>query len=142
MTIEIRHYPVVDTLIDVFAQWLQHHREVSRDRSCAMDEYARIAHDLGLSKGELSELTNLGSHAADELPKMMAALKLDAKAIARAQPRVMRDMSRVCAHCQDKRRCNDAIMEGTAPDTHADFCANAPTFDALAAQEHGPSMPG
>src|SRR5215471_388738 len=85
------NYPVVESLLDLFARWLQRRREIAELCTCdalrhEIAEYARIATDLGVSPGELDQLVRSAPHAADELPKMMAALGLDTKAITRAQP--------------------------------------------------------
>jgi hypothetical protein len=98
------NYPVVESVIDLFARWLQHRREIVECYTCDATEYARIATDLGVSPSELDQLVRRGPHAADELPKMMAVLGLDAKAIARAQPLVIRDLERVCALCEQKKQ--------------------------------------
>jgi hypothetical protein len=129
---EMRTRPAVDTVIDIFANWLRHRREIAELCDCGKAEHANIARDLGVSVDQLDDLVRRGSHAAEELPKMMAALNLDAEAIARAQPLVMRDLQQVCSRCQDKRRCNLDLAVGMAAQDHADYCANTPTLDTLA----------
>ena len=129
---EMRTYPVVDSLIDIFAQWLHHRREVADACSCDGDEFSRIAQDLGVSTTDLDALIQRGPHAANELPKMIAALNLDANALRRAQPLVMRDMERVCGLCNNKRQCNSELAAGTAAQNNADFCSNSPTLGFLA----------
>src|SRR5271166_2020082 len=114
MTLELKHYPVVESVLDLFARWLQHRRQIAESCTCDATEYARIASDLGVSPGELDELVRRGPSAAEELPKMMAALGLDAQAIARVQPMVVRDLERVCALCEQKKRCDSDLAAGTA----------------------------
>ena len=127
------NYPVVEPLIDLFARWLQHRREIADRCACDATEYARIATDLGVSPSELDQLVRRGPHAADELPKMMAALGLDAKAIARAQPSVIRDLERVCALCEQKKQCDWDLAAGNAAQRYKEYCMNAPTFASLGA---------
>src|SRR5262245_20542972 len=55
MTPELKHYPVVETVIDLFANWLKHRREIAACK-CEAGDYALIARDLGVSPGELDEL--------------------------------------------------------------------------------------
>ena len=55
-----------------------------------------------------------GPHAADELPKMLTALRIDQDDLARAEPLVLRDMERVCALCSQKRRCDRDLAAGTS----------------------------
>jgi hypothetical protein len=131
---EMKAYPAVNSVIDIFANWLRHRREIAELCDCGKAEHANIARDLGVSVDQLDDLVRRGSHAAEELPKMMAALNLDAEAIARAQPLVMRDLQQVCSRCQSKWRCNLDLAAGTAAREHADYCSNTPTLDALAKQ--------
>jgi len=130
---KLKHYPVVESVIDLFAKWLQHRREIAACR-CEAGEYARIASDLGVSPGELDELVRRGRHAADQLQGMMAALKLDTGKIARVEPLVLRDMKRVCAMCERKRRCDHELAAGTAAQHYDDYCANATTLASLVAE--------
>ena len=125
------NYPVVESLLDLFARWLRHRREIAELCLCDASEYGLIARDLGVSPGELSELVRRGPHAADELPKMMAALGLDAQAIARVQPMVIRDLERACAKCQQKKQCDRDLAAGTAAQHYEEYCVNAPTLAAL-----------
>ena len=83
------HYPVVEAMIDRFARWLKHRREIAESCNCNSEEYARIAHDLNLSTAELNTLVRRGDDASDELPKMMQALRIDPEAIRRVEPMVM-----------------------------------------------------
>ena len=86
MTPETRQYPVVEAVIDRFARWLKHRREIAESCNCNSEEYSRIAHDLNLSTAELNTLVRRGAHATDELPKMMQALRIDPEAIRRVEP--------------------------------------------------------
>ena len=131
-TPEPRRYPVVESVIDMFARWLKHRREIVESCGCDSEEYARIARDLNVSPGELDELVRRGAHAADELPKMMAALHIDRQAVARVKPLVMRDLERVCSLCEQKRRCDRELAGKTAAGHYGDFCPNASTLTALA----------
>ena len=131
LTEDTRSYPRVEALIDMIFDWLQHRREIAETCNCDSQEMGRIAHELGVSPAEIDDLVRRGTHAADELPKMLAALQLDPAAIARTQGLVMQDMERVCAHCSHKQRCNEDLAEGTAPDNFDDYCGNALTIKSL-----------
>jgi hypothetical protein len=131
MTTEARQYPVVESVIDLFARWLKHRREIAETCNCGSEEYARIAHDLNLSPVELSTLVRRGADARDELPKMMRALHIDPETVRRVEPMVMRDLERVCALCEHKRQCDRELAAGIAADDYTEFCPNAPTLDAL-----------
>jgi len=128
---EFKNYPVVESVIDLFTRWLERRREIAELCTCDAISREKIAIDLGVSPGELDQLIRRGPHAADELPKMMAAIGLDAKAIARAQPLVMRDLERVCALCEQKKQCDRDLAAGTAAQHYKEYCVNAETLAAL-----------
>ena len=128
---EFKNCPVVESVIDLFARWLERRREIAELCTCDAISREKIATDLGVSLGELDQLVRRGPHAADELPKMMAAVGLDAKAIARAQPLVMRDLERVCALCEQKKQCGRDLAAGTAAQHYKEYCVNAETLAAL-----------
>jgi hypothetical protein len=100
-------------------------------RECAPREVAVIARDLGLSANELISLTQRGPDAARLLKGMLAALGLDAKTLADREPIVMRDLQRVCAACDLKRRCEHDLAEHRT-EICPDYCPNAYTLNALA----------
>ena len=125
-----RHYPVVEAVIDAFANWLNHRREIA-DSCCENDEFRHIAHDLGVTPGDLHALVEAGPHSVDELPKMMAALNLSAEDIRKAQPRVMRDLERVCGLCKHKHRCTSELAHGTAAGNYHQYCNNTLTLAKL-----------
>lgn len=136
MTPETMHYPVVEAVIDRFARWLKHRREIAESCNCNSEEYARIAHDLNLSTAELNTLVRRGDDASDELPKMMQALRIDPEAIRRVEPMVMRDLERVCALCEHKRQCAHELAAGKAAEDYVEFCPNADTLGALVKKPH------
>jgi hypothetical protein len=80
---------------------------------------------------DLEELVRRGPRAADELPKMLRALGINEESLERAQPLVLRDMERVCAMCNHKRKCDRELAAGTAAQHYEEYCLNAPTIDQL-----------
>jgi transcriptional regulator with XRE-family HTH domain len=131
MTTESNPYPRVEFLIDSFADWLKHRRELNELRQMDRAEFDRIADDLRVTPADLDELVRQGPHAADKLPKMLKALGIDEAALARTQPLVLRDMERVCAMCNHKRECDRDLNAGTAAEHYEGYCLNAPTIDRL-----------
>ncbi len=131
MTAHSEPYAGVEKLIDTFAAWLKHRRELNEMRQMDRTDFDRIANDLRVSATDLDAMVHLGPHAADELPQMLKALGIDEAALARAQPLVLRDMERVCARCRDKARCHRELADGTAPEHYKDYCLNAPTIETL-----------
>ncbi len=124
-------YPAVEKLIDTFAAWLKHRRELNEMRQMDRTDFDHIANDLRVSSTDLDEMVRLGPHAADELPQMLKALGIDEAALARTQPLVLRDMERVCAYCKDKAHCHRDLAAGTAPEHYKEYCLNAPTIETL-----------
>jgi hypothetical protein len=131
MTIQDHPYPRVEFLIDTFANWLKHRRELSEVRQMDRSDFERIASDLRVSPGELDTLVDRGPHAADELPKLLKALGIDQADLARSEPMVLRDMERVCALCHHKRECDRDLAAGTSAGHYEGYCLNAPTIGAL-----------
>lgn len=131
MTAQEHPYPRVELLIDTFADWLKHRRELSELRQLDAANFERIASDLRVSPDDLGKLVRRGPHAADELPKLLKALGIDQAALARTQPLVLRDMERVCALCASKHQCDRDLAAGTSPGHYEEYCLNAPTIASL-----------
>jgi transcriptional regulator with XRE-family HTH domain len=136
MTVQTKPFPVFDTLVTTFGDWLKHRREMNELRELNTAEFDRIASELKVSPNDLSELVRHGPHAADELPQMLKALGIDEDALARTQPLVLRDMERVCAMCHSKGECIRDFAAGTAADHYEEYCPNAPTIDVLGPEVH------
>jgi len=131
MTAQREPHPVVQSLIQTFADWLQHRRELNEMRQLDRSEFNRIAQDLLVSPNDLDELVRHGPHAADELPVMLKALGIDEHKLAQTQPLLLRDMERVCAMCNQKAQCDRDLTAGTAADHYEGYCPNAPTLDDI-----------
>jgi hypothetical protein len=70
---EIKSYPIVNKLINMFDNWLKHRQEISEMREFDAGEFARIAHELGVTPNDLDTLVRRGPHAIEELPKLLTA---------------------------------------------------------------------
>ncbi|WP_426612629.1 DUF6455 family protein [Bradyrhizobium sp. McL0616] len=126
-----RPFPIVQDLIESFAAWLKHRREMNEMRQLDRADFDRIAQDLRIAPDDLEELVRHGKHAADELPKMLEQLGISAEALGRAQPLLLRDMERVCALCNQKGQCDRDLADGTAAENYHGYCGNAATLEAL-----------
>jgi hypothetical protein len=131
MTVQDHPPSVLERLTHTFSEWLNHQREVSEMRQLGAAEFNRVAADLQLSPADLTELVNQGPHAADELPKLLAALGIKAEDLARIEPVVLHDMERVCAMCSHKRECDHDLAAGTSAEHYQEYCLNAPTIEDL-----------
>ncbi|KYG22688.1 hypothetical protein SE92_22750 [Bradyrhizobium sp. AT1] len=131
MSTASRPYPIVQDLIDSFASWLKHRRELNEMRQLDRADFDRIASDLRISPDDLEELVRHGKHSADELPVMLEQLGISADGLGRAQPLLLRDMERVCSLCAHKARCDRDLADGTAAENYHGYCANASTLESL-----------
>ena len=135
MTAQETPYPSVSRVVDIFAEWLKHRRELREMREMDAVNFGQIASDLRMSSADLEALVRQGPHAADELPKMLAALGIDQDDLARTEPLVLRDMERVCSMCIHKRQCDRDLAAGSAGAHYEEYCANAPTIDGLSQRQ-------
>jgi len=121
-------YPRITSLINTFADWLKHRRELDGIRQLDPGEFDRIAADLEISPQDLDELVRGGAHGADELPLLLNALNIDEAALERTHPLVLRDMERVCTLCSHKARCDRDLAAGTSAEHFSDYCPNESTI--------------
>ena len=131
MSTASRPYPIVQDLIDSFASWLKHRRELNEIRQLDRADFDRIANDLRIAPDDLEDLVRHGRHAADELPKMLEQLGINAEGLGRAQPLLLRDMERVCSLCAHKAQCDRDLADGTAAENYHGYCGNAATLESL-----------
>jgi uncharacterized protein YjiS (DUF1127 family) len=136
MTVQDQSPSAFSRLTHTFSEWLNHRRELNEMRQLSSMEFDRVAADLQLSPADLNALVNQGPHAADELPKLLAALGIKAGDLARIEPVVLHDMERVCAMCSHKRECDHDLAAGTSAEHYREYCLNAPTIEELAKPEH------
>ena len=123
--------PYIEALIGTFSDWLRHRRELNEMRRLDRADFDRIAYDLRVSPDDLEQLVRNGPHAADELPRLLDALGIEEATLANTQPFLLRDMERVCAMCEHKRRCDRDLAEGSSAEHYKDYCANAPTIERI-----------
>lgn len=136
---EPHHYPLVEIVLNSVADWVNNYRNVVGQggglERCDAEQVMQIANDLGVTPGELRELSAKGPGSADLLLKMLVALGVDPKALSDKEPLVMRDLQRLCTTCADKGRCSHELADGTAAAHFHEFCPNAFTLDALFADK-------
>lgn len=118
-------YPVVSNLIDRLGHWIKQRRELNELNHLDSGEFKRMAHELGLTSGDLDALIRKGTQGAEELPELLRALGFDEAAIARIQPPVMMEMRHACSDCAHKRACRSDLAANTAAANYENYCANA-----------------
>jgi hypothetical protein len=110
------------------ASWL---RKSRRTVAWGTEELARLANDLNLSVDDLHDLARSRPDAADQLTKLLGALRVDPEALYVRDPASMRDMQRLCVMCGHKARCRRDLATGTAAERYRDYCPNVFTLDLL-----------
>lgn len=94
-----------------------------------------IARDLRITPADLDMIVREGSHAADELPRMLKVLGIDEAKLACSQPAVLRDMKRVCIACEWKVQCSNDLEIGVSARDYEDCCLNATTMNAMIGEQ-------
>jgi len=89
-----------------------------------------IANDLQLAPADLEELVRRAP-TADELPRLLEALGISARDLARVEPIVGANLERVCALCESKRECNRDLASGASAEHYQEYCLNAPKIAQL-----------
>ncbi|WP_211911999.1 DUF6455 family protein [Tardiphaga alba] len=120
-----QQYPVVSYLIDQFGAWVQQRRQLNELSGLDHGEFTRMAHELGLAPGDLTDLVRRGVDGAEELPQMLRALGFTEEAITRIAPPQMMEMRHACAGCTHKQACHVDLAAKTAAAHYEDYCANA-----------------
>ena len=131
MATQTKTYPIVESAINLFGDWLKHQREMRELRDLNSGDFARIARDLCVSPAELDAVVRQGAHASDELPRLLKVLGIDEATLSRTQPVLQRDMVRVCAVCQQKALCNHDLDSGALAQRYDEYCPNAPAINEL-----------
>jgi len=131
MAAQIKAYPIVESAINLFGDWLKHRQEIRELREINSGDFARIAQELCVTPAELDTFVRKGPHASDELPRLLKSLGIDEATLSRTQPFLQRDMMRVCTSCRQKQRCDFDLDAGTSAGRYKEYCLNAPTIDGL-----------
>jgi hypothetical protein len=126
-----KQYPIVDKIVDAFSNWLRRRRDIREIRELDSSELAKIGRELNVPPTDLDTLVHQGPHASDELLHLLTLLGLDKELLPRTQPLALRDMTRVCASCQQKRRCNRDLSTGASAQHYEEYYLNPPAIEEL-----------
>jgi hypothetical protein len=130
--------PITDLIYWLRGYAERHARQAELD-GCCREDLQRIAADAGVSLSELRALAATNRDAADLLYRRMAILHLDAEALDREEPAVLRDLQRNCSLCDSRRRCVSDLAKGAGDSSWEDYCPNTSTLCALVAAQPQPS---
>jgi len=95
------------------------------------DDIDRVAHDAGVTTGELRELVRHNPHSADLLVERMTALDLNQNEVSQVEPHVFRDLQRVCTMCACHGRCQRDLARDPNDPVWKSYCPNAGTLTSL-----------
>jgi hypothetical protein len=122
-------YPLLGSAIDAtlsfFAGLMRRHKAAQELRNIGENEVSSIARDLGVSQTELRSLVTHDSGFPSLLKRMLSALQIDGGIVQEADPILLRDMQKVCAFCQNTRRCRKELEAGSADEHLHDYCPNS-----------------
>jgi hypothetical protein len=95
------------------------------------EEVERMAHDAGLTAGDLRALAARGSGAADLLYERMAVLGLAREDVQRLAPGLMRDLEASCSCCGNKEQCERDLSHHPEDGKWSSYCPNATSLESV-----------
>ena len=127
--------PSIGSMLVALHAWRRRRDEIRRGladlESCGDDDLSRMAKDVQLTPAALRQMARCRSDAANLLLRRMAALGLNAEALGRMEPAVLRDLQRLCSLCATKKRCMKELARDPADAVWREHCPNAGTLAAL-----------
>jgi hypothetical protein len=130
------HYPLLESAVqataDFFGRLMRRYRAMQELRNIGENQAAMIARDLGVSQTELRSLATRDPEFPKLLKKMLWTLWIDERVLQEANPTLLRDMQKVCAFCQNTRRCRRELDAESASEHFHDYCPNAPNLYSAA----------
>ena len=123
--------PYVAALIERWRSWRERNRTLADLSACGDAEVAHMAADIGIPAAERRALAAHDRHDADLLRERLAALHLDAEAVAQQAPVAMREMQRLCTLCESKGRCTNDLMRDPNGTAWQGYCPNAEALTTL-----------
>jgi uncharacterized protein YjiS (DUF1127 family) len=127
-----------DFLVRLRQAWrraLSNRRGVNELAACPPGELRRIASDVGLTDGDLRQLSYSPVGSSELLLQRLQLLRIDPEFARHAAPATFRDLARVCASCKASRRCRRDLARGDVQAGMDGYCLNGPTIDALIARD-------
>jgi hypothetical protein len=120
-----------------FRDWRRRRRTLADLDFCGAAEAKRMARDVGVSPAELRVLAGKWPDELPLLTRRMAQEGLDRDEIVQSDIRIFRDLQRVCSLCKSKRHCELDLAYNPSHPSWRDYCPNATTLAAVAAERHG-----
>jgi hypothetical protein len=114
-------------LAQLFARW----RERAELNALPPEELGRLAHELGVSGDELTEIAARGPHASDLLYERMQAMGIARADVDRVAHGLIRDLERSCSCCADKGECKRDLAAHPGDPVWKEYCPNAISLEAV-----------
>jgi hypothetical protein len=139
-----RQYPIAGSLLFAITDWW-HKRHDPQDISildtCGRAEFARTAHEMGLTTNELSLALSwsaglrhfLGRRLAILLTRRMTALQIDRQELAMTDGVLLRKLQARCASCDHQARCEADLVRDQTDHVWEKYCPNARSLGVLKA---------
>lgn len=124
------HSPI-DRLVEWWSTTRDRWARLAELRELPADELQRVACDIGLSAGDLLEVSTHPEGTQQLLERRLAAMDLPPEDISELLPMLMRDLQRTCTMCQAKTRCIDDMKVSPLADGWESYCPNSGTLRTL-----------
>jgi uncharacterized protein YjiS (DUF1127 family) len=142
VSINVERYPAfVRRIANWWRNWTERQATLTALKCMGSDDVGRLAHDVGLTGADLKILAGRWPDSAELLSRRLAVLKFDENVLVRCEPKVMRDLQRVCSLCGDKPRCQHHLAVAPFDEAWRDYCPNAQTLEALDAERSARPRP-
>jgi hypothetical protein len=118
----------IEAVVDFFVRSARRYKATQELRNIGENEVSVIARDLGVSQTELKALVKRDAGFPPLLKNLLSALQINGLALQETNPILLRDMQKVCAFCQNTRRCREELQAGSAEEHFHDYCPNSPNL--------------
>ena len=124
------HSPI-DRLVEWWTTTRDRWGRLAELRELPPDELQRVACDIGLTAGDLLEVSTHPEGTQQLLERRLTALDLPPEVISELLPMLMRDLQRTCTMCQAKAHCMDDLKVSPIADGWESYCPNSGTLRTL-----------
>lgn len=121
----------IDRLVEWWSATRDRWARIAELRELPSDELQRIAGDIGLSAGDLLEVSAHPEGTQQLLERRLAALGLVPDEVSELLPMLMRDLQRTCTMCRAKPHCIDDMKISPLADGWESYCPNSGTLRTL-----------
>ena len=114
-----------------FAEWWRNGAQGSEFGGLPQGEREHMAHDLGLTAGDLERLEGGERDAARLMYQPLKTVGVDLGALGLEGTALLHDLERTCSFCRDRGVCMNDLAERSDDPRWKDYCTNSGTIDAL-----------